>query len=784
MADSVSYTAGWKPALLNPNRKSQLAPDYAGLRIKKASLREELPLTRIGASLLSVALITPLSTLSVTAQTVQNNGAAKPLTVETIFAHGPLIGHPPEGLTWSPDGKHLTYLDGGELIDLDPGTGKPHVFVSRAKLASLSGAAGSETDRDHRERYKMASYIWAPDSAHLLFDSNGRLWLYDLKTGTGVQIGFTGAASGDDPKFSPNGEMLSFVRDHSLSVLRLKEPGLSAIAVAQAPNATTLNGEVDWVYEEELETRSNYFWSPDSKSLAYLQMNESEVPAYPITDWIPTHAKVDSQRFPQPGDPNPDVRVGVVSATGGKTVWIKLPMHPGQDYIPRFGWVDRKTLWVETVTRDHKHRDLYFADAATGQSHAVLQLADDKFIDDNYDVSVGYGTIVLTNWTDGHNHLYLYSYDEANPATASATREQQLTKGDFEVGEVLGVDHAGKLIRYASTEGNPLEQQIWQVSFAGERKQLSAGAGSHDGNFAPVGGEFVEKQSTRMDPPTMRLCHAAEKCIVFWTTRALEAYHLHAPEQLEVKAHDGTTLYATLLLPDGATNPATIPLIVNPYGGPGPQTVQNRWNDSLLFDELLSQHGFAVLHTDNRGTGMRGRDFAQAAYRNFGPVQLEDQLTVMDAALAQYPQLDKKRLGWWGWSWGGTFTLYALSHSDLFRVGVAVVPVTDWRNYDSIYTERYMSEPADFPSGYKDFSVVNSAANLKGRLLLAQGTGDDNVHMENTVQYIQKLIDAELPYDLQIYPRKTHSIAGPDVRTHLFNRILAHFEEYLKPPVE
>jgi dipeptidyl-peptidase-4 len=181
--------------------------------------------------------------------------------------------------------------------------------------------------------------------------------------------------------------------------------------------------------------------------------------------------------------------------------------------------------------------------------------------------------------------------------------------------------------------------------------------------------------------------------------------------------------------------------------------------------------------------GGRGRAFAQAAYRDFGPVQLEDQLTVLDAALARYPQLDPKRLGWWGWSWGGTFTLYAMTHSDRFRAGVAVAPVTDWRNYDSIYTERYLGEPAKFAAGYRDFSVVYSAASLKGRLLLAHGTGDDNVHIENSVQFIQKLIEAGIPYDLQIYPRKTHSILGPDVRTHLFNRILAQFEQYLKPPI-
>ena len=745
-------------------------------------------MTRVSAFLLSAALACPFATQSLAApgapKAAQDKAAPKPLTVEAIFAHGPLIGHPPEGLTWSPDGKHLTYIDGGELVDLDLATAKSHVLVSRAKLAALSGAAGSETDRDHRDRYQMASYLWAPDSAHLLFDSNGRLWLYDLKNGTGVQIGFTGTASGDDPKFSPNGEMVSFVRDHGLSVLHLKEPGTLAVAVAPAPNATLLNGEVDWVYEEEMEVRSNYFWSPDSKSLAYLQMNENEVPEYPIVDWIPTHALVDLQRFPQPGDPNPDVRVGVVSASGGKTVWVKLPIHAGQDYIPRFGWLDRKMLWIETVTRDHKHRDIYFADTATGQAHPVLEITDDKFVDDNYDVSAGYGSIVLTNWTDGHNHLYLYSYDQGNPEAGTAKLEKQLTKGEFDVGDLLRVDHAGKVIHYASNEGNPLEQQLWEIDFAGEHKQMTSLAGSHEGKFAPLGGGFVDKHSTLLNPPTLRLCQAADKCNVFWTTRAVEPYHLRPPERLQVKAHDGTVLYATLLLPQGAISAGSVPLIVNPYGGPGPQEVADRWGDGLLFDELLAQHGFAVLHADNRGTGMRGRDFAQAAYHNFGPLQLEDQLTVLDAVLAQYPQLDPKRLGWWGWSWGGSLTLYAMSHSDRFRAGVAVAPVTDWRNYDSIYTERYMSLPSEFPTGYHDFSVVNSAANLNGRPLLVHGTGDDNVHIENSVQFIQQLIEAGLPYDLQIYPRKTHSIAGPDVRTHLFNRVLAHFEEYLKPPVQ
>ncbi len=741
-------------------------------------------MTRTAAVLIAAVSALSLATLPLAAGQLPSkpSASAQPLTVEAIYAHGPLIGHPPDELTWSPDGKHLTYLDGGELVDMDPASGQAHVLVSRAKLAPLTGAIASERDRDHRERYKMASYQWAPDSAHLLFDSNGRLWLYDLHTGTGVEVGFTGMGSGDDPKFSPDGEYLSFIRDHGIFVVHLKYPSLPALAVAPGKDAI-LNGEVDWVYEEELETRSNTFWSPDSKKLAYLQVNETNVPVYPITDWLPTHARVFAQSYPQPGDPNPEVRVGVTGAQGGKTVWVRLPIQAGQDYIPRLGWVDSKTLWIETLSRDQKHRDLYFAEASTGEAHPVLQLSDEKFFDDKYDVTVSDGSIVLTEWADGHNHLYLYGYDEMDPAHTTAKLKRQLTQGDFEVSEVLRVDPAERLVDYASNEGSPLDQQLWQVNFDGERKQLSSGAGFHDGNFAPMGNSFVDQQSSRMEPPSFRLCKAPGQCSLFWSTRALEPYKLRVPEQMEVKAHDGTTLDATLLLPEllqpAEVFNASVPLIVNPYGGPGSQMVVNRWNDSLLFDEVLMQHGFAVLHTDNRGMAGRGRDFAEAAYHNFGSVQLEDQLTVVDAALAKHSQLDPDRLGWWGWSWGGSFTLYAMTHSDRFCAGVAVAPVTDWRDYDSIYTERYLSQPTEFPDGYKEYSVVNSAAKLKGRLLLVHGTGDDNVHLENTVQFVQRLIEAQIPYDLQIYPRKTHSISGPDVRTHLYNRILAHFEEYL-----
>jgi dipeptidyl-peptidase-4 len=734
-------------------------------------------------------LFSAIAAFALTAHPINAQALEKPLTVDAIFAHGPLIGEPPGQLTWSPDGKHLTYLDGGELMDVDPATGKTHVLVSAAKMENLNASSDSERDL----RYNLDSYVWAPDSTHILFDSNGRLWLYDLRNGVGVEIGFSGLLSGDDPKFSPDGWSVSFIKDHGLAVIPLREPGTPTIPLAPAPNPSAAdgqvlhNGEVDWVYEEELDVRSNYFWSPDSKRIAFLQTNETQVPRYPLTDWIPTHATVDWQRYPQPGDPNPDVHLAVVPAHGGKPVWIKIPFHEGDDYAPRFGWVDSKTLWAEALTRDHKHLALFFADTDYGEARLMLEISDEKFLDESYDMTVSDGAIVFTSWSDGHNHIYLYRYDRSKPLGSDAKLDRQLTTGDFDVGDVYSVDTARKVVDYASNERNPLEQQIWQVNFAGERKQLSAGEGFHQATFSPDGSAFTDKFSTSMTPPEMRVCRTPEasasvvSCRVFWETHALDSYHLHAPLQFEVRAHDGTTLFATLLLPQGNANPAGTPLIVNPYGGPHDQTVMNQWGSHLFFDELLAQHGFAVLHADNRGMGSRGRGFAQAAYRNFGPVQLEDQLTVIDAALKAYPQLDPQRLGWWGWSWGGTFTLYAMTHSPRFRAGVAVAPVTDWRNYDSIYTERYLGVPTEDPDGYHDFSVVNSAANLKGRLLLAHGTGDENVHFENTVQFVQRLIDAGIPYDLQIFPRKTHSLAGPEAEAQLYNRILAQFETWLKP---
>lgn len=704
-----------------------------------------------------------------------------PWTVKEIYS-GALTGYPPSGMSWSPDGKRVTWLAKGNVMQIQVSDGKVTQLIDHAKIAFLLNAKISEQDRDHRGRYDEPDYIWSPDSQHLLFDTDGELWLYDIASGKGADVGNTRMQSGDDPKFSPDGDFISYVRDRNLFVQHV-HGSQTPLALTSTHDPALLNGEIDWVYLEELNVRSNYFWSPDSKHLAYLQMDETHVPLYPITDWLPVHATVEEQRYPQPGDPNPAVRVGVVSAKGGATRWLQIPLSAGNDYIPRFGWVSPNVVWVETLARDQKHLNLYFADASTGQVKLVLAQTDPKYFTTSYDVKfVGDHQFLIQSWRDGYMHIYRYTFDAANPLAGEAKLANEVESGPYEAVVVGTVDEATGTVYYLSSEGDPRQQQVWAVQLdGGNKRRITRRPGFHEADFPPRGGSFIDTASSRTDPPTVSYCTAQGECTPFWKSHPVQGHILIPPVALTLKAADGTTtLYGSLQLPADRTAPASVPLIVNPYGGPDVGEAKDRWGGgSYFFDLLLAEHGFAVLHVDNRGMAGRGRAFEQVCYHNFGPPELADQLAAVDQVLAKYPQLDAHRLGWWGWSWGGTFTLNALSHSDRFVAGASVAPVTAWRNYDSIYTERYMGLPSEDADAYRDDSVVNSAKNLHGHLIIFHGTGDDNVHFANTVQYIQRLIDAGIPYDYNIFPRKTHSIAGPAARSELFNRLLSFFERNL-----
>ncbi len=745
------------------------------------------------------------------------------LTVRDLWKEGGLTGREPEQVKWSPDGSKVSYVlrdDAGErgglwYIDAHSGMGKPAVLVAAEKLWGLAPHAATKVDERKQERKhnNFGGCYWAPDSKHLLFDSKGQLWYFRLDTGTATQM--TAASDPQqDPKFSPDGHYISYVKKHQIFVRGIDASGDHEVQLTTAKESVPkqrfedsakdpklegniLNGEVDWLYAEELNVKSNYFWSPDSKQIAFLQMDETNVPVYPIEDFIPKHPVVDEEKYPKAGDQNPGVRVGVVSREGGKVRWMPVPQRLGDLknlYIPQFGWVNDHVLYAMVLNRSQNQLDLVFSDLKTGRSRVVLEDKSATFIDiekQTFQVFQSRDRFIISSWRDGHTHLYLYGFDKADPTAADAKLISQVTKGAFEVSALDEIDETNGIAYYESNELGPNEDQFaaWRENQVVARKLDGTRlwgyfGGTHEATFASDGKHFVEMTSSYAKPPEMRFCvlGASEpKCSdPFFRSRQL-TFQLSTPTWLQIKAEDGTPLEAMLLMPPNVPAGQKVPVILNPYGGPGAQKVLDTWTGSnAAFDDILLRDGFAVLRVDNRGMGGRGREFASALYGHLGDIEFKDQIAALDQTLVQYPQLDASRIGWWGWSYGGYLTLYAMTHTDRIKAGIAVAPVTNWELYDSTYTERYMNTPKENAEGYRKSSPVNFAAQLHGTLLEVHGTSDDNVHMQNTIQMIQAFIEADKQYSLLLYPRKTHGIAGEAARTQLFERIEQHFLQNLK----
>jgi len=708
---------------------------------------------------------------------------AQELTIQSIYAPNGLTGRAPDTIEWSPDGKKVSYFlhqeqgDKADLYYIDVTSGKPAVLLASEKIAAMKPpVTGTKDDRekDNRERYHVAGYHWAPDSEHILFDANGQLWYFTLSSGKYIALSAPGE-SATDPKFSTDGKSVSYIRKHNLVVKHIDGGGEKALTTNGDDNL--LNGEVDWVYSEELEVRSNYFWSPDSRRIVLLQMDQSKVPTYPITDFIPQHPTVYEEKYPKVGDPNPQVQLGVVNAGGGTVKWFHLTDDKDM-YMPRFGWVNDNVIWATVLNRAQNQLDLYFVDATSGKSRRVLTEKSDTWIetDNNLQFLKSGDKFIWPSWRDGHTHLYLYSFDKANPL-ADVKLVNQITKGDFEVFDIAGV--VENTLFVTTNAGDDRQRHLCSVKLDGSGFECLTKGGTHEATVAPNGQYFVDHFSSLMTPPQLSFCHVGGSCDVFWRSKSVDSLNLTPPQFVDFKAEDGTVLRGIIYLPPGSAG-KKVPLLNNPYGGPHGQSVRDLWGGAnFLFNQILMRDGIAVLVVDNRGMGARGKKFAAALMHNFGEVELKDQLASIDQALQKFPQLDGSRMGWWGWSYGGYMTLEAMTHSDRFKAGVAVAPPTDWRDYDSIYTERYAGLVPQYEEGYKKGSPITYAANLKGHLLEVHGTSDDNVHMQNTMQMINAFINAGKQFDLQLYPRKTHSISGPGTRVHLFTRIRSHFHREL-----
>jgi dipeptidyl-peptidase-4 len=710
--------------------------------------------------------------------------ARKPLTVERIYGQPSLSGSLTQGLQWSPDGKLLSYFQrtgqGREaktdIWVLEVATGERKLLLDSEQVAKLlppeAPAPGQPTGLG---RITPQRYFWAPASDALLFVSQGHLYWYDLKNKSARAL-TKGKERVADPKISPDGRWVSFVRTYDLWAVEVATGRERQIT--RGGREEVMNGQLDWVYPEELSIRTAYWWSPDSAKIAFLQMDQRPVTKYPLVNYLSYTGEYETMRYPKAGDANPVVRVGVVSIRGGAPRW----MDTGRDtdiYIPRVDWLrDSKQLAIQRLNRAQTKLELLIAHTANGRARVALTEEDPHWInlhDDLYFFADG-RRFLWSSERDGFRHLYLYNLD--------GKLVQQLTRGAWEVTGVAGVDEKEGAVFFTATEKSPLERHFYRVPLSGgTATRITRTEGTHGINLSPDARHFLDTYSNAMTPPKQDLYRAdGTHAAVISENKVAELaeFGLSPVEFLRVRGADGTELDAMLIKPPDFNAAKKYPVIVYTYGGPHGQIIRNGWGGAnFLWHQMMAQKGYLIFGLDNRGMAGRGHRFETPIHRRMGEVELADQVAGVNY-LKSLPYVDGSRVGIWGWSYGGYMTLYAMTNApDVFKAGFAGAPVTDWRQYDTIYTERYMSRPQDNEDGYKKSAPATHAANLKGKLLIAHGTGDDNVHFANTVQMVEQFIRAGRYAEVMFYPGRGHGISDPPARTHLFRRVTQFFLDNL-----
>ena len=736
----------------------------------------------------AAAIVRSLCAVAAVATALASTAAAQPagskmLTVERIYSAPSLNGYLTEGIEWAPDSKRISYFGrdrlGVELWTIDAATGQSKILVKADVLESAmplqKTAAIQSTGLG---RVQSQNYLWSPDGNSLLLIGGNSLVLLDLHTMKPKTL-VSGAFDIDDPKFSPDGKWVSFVRESNLWVVDITSG--SAKPLTTGGTQDLLKGQLDWVYPEELETSTAYWWSPDSSKVAYYQMDERPVTRYPIMDMSSPVGAIQYERYPQAGEANPIVRVGVVPVAGGETTW----MNTGADtdvYPARVEWLpDSRRVAIERLNRAQNRLDLLLCDAASGDSATILTETDKYWIniaDDLYFFSDGKRFLWSSERT-GFRHYYLYDL--------AGHELEQLTSGDWAItgGGGFGpgassrpaVDEARGFIYFLSNKDNVRDSEVYRFSLSDKSfTRITRADGWHEPLFAPDASGFVDTYSNAMTPPRQDLYRMDGSRTAVVNDNAvpeLADYAISPVEFPTVAAKDGTTLYARIIKPPDFDPARKYPVLVDVYGGPQDQEVQDNWGYSdFLWLELMAEKGYIIFSLDNRGSDRRGHAFETPVYHQLGKIELEDQLTGVKY-LKSLPYVDGTRIGIWGWSYGGTMVLDALFNAaDVFKAGVAVAPVADWRLYDTIYTERYMGRPQDNPDGYRDSSPVSQAAQLRAKLMVAHGTGDDNVHFANTTELINKLILAgTYPDDLMILPGRGHGMTDWQARVQLYERI-------------
>jgi len=714
----------------------------------------------------------------------QSATSGKALTVERIYSMPSLSGRLTRGLTWTPDGKQLSYFETKgagreaktELWTMDAASGERRLLVAADKLESILPADSSKpTQATGLGRRAPAQYQWAPDGAAILFQGPTALAWLDLKSQAARTL-VSGKAALADPKISPDGKFVSFVRNHNLWLVNLADG--KERAITQGGTEEIRKGELDWVYPEELEIKTAYWWSPDSSTIAYLEMDEREVPQYPLVDFSSPSGEAELERYPVVGGANPVVRVLVVSVQGGEP----RVMDTGTEtdiYIPRVNWLnDSKHIAIQRLNRAQNTLDLLITNAATGKTRTALSEQDPNWVnvsDDLYFFKDGKRFLWSSERT-GYRHLYLYDLD--------GKLLGQITNGEWEVTLLSAVEESKGVVYFTATEKSPLERHLYRVGVDGSGfARISKEEGTHDVVVAPNAATFYDTYSNTAAPPRQDLYRAVGSRVALINENKvteLADYHLSPVEFLTVKSRDGVLLNASIIKPPNFDAQKKYPVLVSTYGGPHAQVVRNAWGgSSFLWHELMAQKGYIIFLLDNRGSAGRGHVFETPLHLRLGAQELSDQRDGVQY-LKSLPYVDASRVGIWGWSYGGHMTLHAMFEAgDDFKAGFAGGPVTDWRYYDSIYTERYLGLPQKNEQGYRDSSPVKYAAQLKGKLLIAHGTRDDNVHFANTLTVINELIEAGKYVEVLAFPGRGHGVSDLPARRVLMQRVKQFFLDNL-----
>jgi dipeptidyl-peptidase-4 len=685
--------------------------------------------------------------------------AKKDFTVAEIYTANIFETKTLRKVHWSKNGKYFIFNE------IDKNTGATNFvkfdLASGKKKLFLTGNIRIEYDAQVRYQYKHN--IWSPDEKYVLL--TGTLRARRVKTGGNFALlevkskKIRELTDTDKPqvnvKFSPDGKSIAFVRSNNLVLMDLKSGKETQLTYDGQEHV--LNGHFDWVYEEEFSIIEGWQWSPDGNYIAYWQIDERRVPEFDIVQYNSLRLNWNRMRYPKAGDPNSIVKIGVVNIKTSKNVWMDIGTND-DIYIPRIKWLPYgNKLAILRLNRLQNKIEILTGDVTTGDTEVIFAETDDKWleVDDDLTFLKKSNQFLWTSEKDGYKHIYLYDMD--------GNLVRQVTKGAWEVRKIEAVDEKNHVIYFTATEKSPLENHLYRIDFDGNNFQrITKTPGWHSINFSPNFKTYLDTYSQINVPPKIGLftnTGRLKKIIVENPLDILNEYRMSQYDFFTFETTEEVSLNGWMLKPPDFEENKKYPVLMYVYGGPGSQTVRNRWGGKRhLWFQLLAQKEYIVVSVDNRGTGARGAAFKKITYKNLGNWEVRDQIEAAKY-LASLPYVDKNRIGIFGWSYGGYMSSLSLFRgNEIFRTAVSVAPVTHWKFYDTIYTERYMQTPQLNPWGYENSTPLAFAKKLKGNLLLIHGTADDNVHFQNTVALVNELIALNKQFDVMFYPGRYHGI--------------------------